>query len=36
QLFAGAGIVEASDPASEWNEVQTKLGTMLRACGLNS
>lgn len=34
QLFAGAGIVEASDPASEWAEVQTKLGTMLRACGL--
>ncbi|MEN5278662.1 isochorismate synthase MenF [Brucella sp. TWI432] len=36
QLFAGAGIVEASDPASEWNEVQTKLGTMLRACGLDN
>ncbi|MBW8301122.1 MAG: isochorismate synthase MenF [Hydrogenophaga sp.] len=34
RLFAGAGIVEASEPASEWAEVQTKLGTMLSACGL--
>lgn len=34
RLFAGAGIVEASEPASEWTEVQTKLGTMLSACGL--
>ncbi|AZE71731.1 Isochorismate synthase [Pseudomonas synxantha] len=34
RLFAGAGIVEASNPDSEWTEVQTKLGTMLRACGL--
>lgn len=34
RLFAGAGIVEASQPAAEWAEVQTKLGTMLRACGL--
>lgn len=34
RLFAGAGIVEASNPDSEWAEVQTKLGTMLRACGL--
>ncbi|ETK40912.1 MAG: isochorismate synthase [Pseudomonadales bacterium RIFCSPLOWO2_12_60_38] len=34
RLFAGAGIVEASSPDSEWAEVQTKLGTMLRACGL--
>ncbi|MFJ2362367.1 isochorismate synthase MenF [Pseudomonas sp. NPDC087697] len=34
RLFAGAGIVEASSPDSEWTEVQTKLGTMLRACGL--
>lgn len=34
QLFAGAGIVEASNPASEWEEVQAKLGTMLSACGL--
>lgn len=34
RLFAGAGIVEASSPDAEWTEVQTKLGTMLRACGL--
>lgn len=34
RLFAGAGIVEASNPASEWDEVQAKLGTMLSACGL--
>lgn len=34
RLFAGAGIVEASQPDSEWAEVQTKLGTMLSACGV--
>jgi isochorismate synthase len=34
RLFAGAGIVEASQPEMEWAEVQTKLRTMLRACGL--
>lgn len=34
RLFAGAGIVEASEPDFEWAEVQTKLGTMLSACGL--
>lgn len=34
RLFAGAGIVEASQPDSEWAEVQTKLGTMLNACGV--
>lgn len=34
RLFAGAGIVEASTPTAEWAEVQTKLGTMLAACGL--
>lgn len=34
RLFAGAGIVEASEPASEWAETQAKLGTMLSACGL--
>lgn len=36
RLFAGAGIVEASQPASEWAEIQTKLSTMLKACGLAS
>ncbi|MBP1849560.1 isochorismate synthase [Rhizobium halophytocola] len=35
-LFAGAGIVEASEPKSEWAEVQTKLKTMLNACGLDA
>lgn len=34
RLFAGAGIVEASQPDAEWNETQAKLGTMLNACGL--
>lgn len=34
RLFAGAGIVEASEPAAEWAETQAKLGTMLSACGL--
>lgn len=36
RLFAGAGIVEASQPASEWAEVQTKLSTMLTACGVSA
>ena len=36
RLFAGAGIVEASEPASEWAETQAKLGTMLSACGLTA
>ncbi|MCU1717157.1 isochorismate synthase MenF [Pseudomonas sp. 5P_3.1_Bac2] len=35
RLFAGAGIVEASVADAEWAEVQTKLGTMLRGCGLS-
>ena len=34
-LFAGAGIVAASDPLSEWQETGTKLKTMLRAFGLH-
>ncbi len=34
RVYAGAGIVEASQPESEWAEVQTKLTTMLNACGL--
>ncbi|MDO4232571.1 MAG: isochorismate synthase, partial [Lautropia sp.] len=36
RIFAGAGIVAASNPDTEWTEVQTKLGTMLRACGISS
>ncbi len=35
RLFAGAGIVEGSDPASEWAETGAKLGTMLRAFGID-
>lgn len=34
-LFAGAGIVPASDPLSEWQETGTKLSTMLKAFGLH-
>ncbi|WP_188575402.1 isochorismate synthase [Azorhizobium oxalatiphilum] len=34
RLFAGAGIVEASQPEAEWAETQTKLRTMLNACGV--
>ncbi|MEW7867112.1 isochorismate synthase [Aeromonas diversa] len=35
ELFAGAGIVAGSDPAMEWAETGTKLGTMLRALGVD-
>ncbi|MGF1870596.1 isochorismate synthase [Photobacterium indicum] len=35
-LFAGAGIVDASCPQSEWAETEAKLGTMLNAFGLKS
>ena len=35
ELFAGAGIVAGSDPAMEWAETGTKLGTMLKALGLS-
>ncbi|WP_400771098.1 isochorismate synthase MenF [Methylosinus sporium] len=34
RLFAGAGIVEASDPRAEWAETEAKLATMLRAFGV--
>lgn len=34
QLFAGAGIVADSCPASEWAETQAKLQTMLNALGV--
>jgi isochorismate synthase len=27
-LWAGAGIVAASDPAAEWDETEWKLGAM--------
>ncbi|MBM3551711.1 MAG: isochorismate synthase [Alphaproteobacteria bacterium] len=36
RLFAGAGIVAASDPESEWAETEAKLGTMLRAFGIEA
>ena len=36
RLFAGAGIVADSDPASEWRETANKLGTMLNAFGLDA
>ncbi len=32
-LFAGAGIIPASDPLSEWHETGIKLNTLLRAVG---
>ncbi|WP_247670992.1 isochorismate synthase [Pseudoalteromonas sp. MMG005] len=34
RLFAGAGIVAASDPTLEWQETNAKLKTMLNALGL--
>lgn len=36
RLFAGAGIVSASSPESEWHETGVKLSTMLNVFGLNS
>lgn len=35
-LFAGAGIVEGSDPAAEFDETELKLGRMLGALGLSA
>ncbi|CFR25515.1 menaquinone-specific isochorismate synthase [Yersinia kristensenii] len=34
RLFAGAGIVAASQPALEWAETEAKLGTMLNAIAI--
>ncbi|RJE78365.1 isochorismate synthase [Pseudoalteromonas sp. MSK9-3] len=34
RLFAGAGIVSASEPTLEWQETDAKLKTMLNALGL--
>lgn len=31
ELYAGAGIVQGSDPATEWDETEAKLGAMLSA-----
>jgi len=36
RLYAGAGIINSSNPDCEWAEIQTKFGTMLRACGVMS
>jgi len=36
RLFAGAGIVAASDPEAEWAETEAKLCTMLRAFGIET
>lgn len=33
RLFAGAGIVEGSDPGREWDETAMKLGPVLEALG---
>ncbi len=35
RLFAGAGIVEGSDPEREWRETRMKFGPALRALGLS-
>ena len=35
RLFAGAGIVPASSPESEWRETGVKLSTMLNVFGLH-
>ena len=32
-LFAGAGIVEGSDPAAEWAEIEQKIGDVLGVLG---
>lgn len=34
RLFAGAGIVSASEPTLEWQETEVKLNTMLNALGV--
>ncbi|ABC33201.1 Isochorismate synthase [Hahella chejuensis KCTC 2396] len=36
RLYAGAGVVEGSDPQKELDETSTKLKTMLNAIGLDS
>jgi isochorismate synthase len=36
RLYAGAGIVQGSDPEAEFNETEAKLNTMLSALGLNT
>ena len=32
-VFSGAGIVAASSPEEEWEEIETKMGSFLRALG---
>jgi isochorismate synthase len=36
RLYAGGGIVAASDPAAELAETSAKFATLLRAMGINS
>jgi len=33
RLYTGAGIVQGSDPAEEWEELENKMGTFLSALG---
>ncbi len=33
-LYSGAGIVEGSQPAAEWNEIEQKIGDFLKIFGL--
>lgn len=34
-LFSGAGIVEGSEPESEWAEIEQKIGDFIRVLGLD-
>jgi menaquinone-specific isochorismate synthase len=34
-LYSGAGIVEGSEPASEWEEIEQKIGDFIRVLGLD-
>jgi len=36
RLYAGAGIVQGSDPSAEFNETEAKLNTMLTALGFSA
>lgn len=34
-VYSGAGIVEGSDPAAEWEEIEQKIGDFAKVFGLN-
>jgi menaquinone-specific isochorismate synthase len=34
-LYSGAGIVEGSHPAEEWNEIEQKISDFIRIFGLD-